>query len=202
MLEEAAGWIAPIATMIAAMMTAANLGARVTGWGFVVFTIGSVGWSIVGASSGQTNLVATNGFLTLVNAVGIWRWLGRQRAYEDGAQAAAQASRRSYDPTLFPATGLAGITVVDATGEKIGQTVEGLIACDSGTLSYVVVASGGIGGIDETLRAVARDDLRFGCEQIELLVDRSSFERLAPLEAGAWPASAPPAARQACTARR
>jgi hypothetical protein len=75
-LADAAGWIAPIATMIAAIMTAANLGARITGWGFVVFAIGSIAWTAVGLSSGQTNLVATNAFLTLVNLVGIWRWLG------------------------------------------------------------------------------------------------------------------------------
>ena len=97
--------------MIAAMMTAANLGARVTGWGFVVFTAGSIAWSIVGISSGQTNLVATNGFLTLVNLVGVWRWLGRQRAYEDGGKSATQASRRSAYPTLFTATGVAGLPV-------------------------------------------------------------------------------------------
>ncbi|MEK7456583.1 MAG: hypothetical protein AABZ76_16905 [Pseudomonadota bacterium] len=47
-MEDLAGWIAPAATMIAAMMTAANLGARVTGWGFGVFTLGSIAWSIVG----------------------------------------------------------------------------------------------------------------------------------------------------------
>ncbi|WP_366499360.1 hypothetical protein [Sphingopyxis sp.] len=59
------------------MMTASNLGARITGWGFAVFTIGSICWSLVGFWSGQTHLVATNVFLTLVNLVGIWRWLGR-----------------------------------------------------------------------------------------------------------------------------
>lgn len=71
LLEDIAGWIAPIATMIAAMMTAANLGARVTGWGFVVFTVGSIAWSLVGISTGQTNLLATNAFLTIVNLVGV-----------------------------------------------------------------------------------------------------------------------------------
>lgn len=73
MIAYLAGWGGAAATMIAAMMTAANLGARIIGWGFVVFTIGSVGWSLVGLSSGQNNLVATNTFLTLVNGVGIWR---------------------------------------------------------------------------------------------------------------------------------
>src|SRR5690349_1839093 len=93
MLGDAAGWLAPIATAVAAIMTASNLGARVTGWGFVVFTIGSIGWSVVGLTSGQANLVATNAFLTIVNALGIWRWLGRQARYEEGSQMAAAASK-------------------------------------------------------------------------------------------------------------
>jgi hypothetical protein len=179
--------------MIAAMMTAANLGARVTGWGFVVFTIGSIGWSIVGLSSGQANLVATNGLLTLVNAIGIWRWLGRQRAYEDGGASAKEASRRSASPTLFTATGIGGMPVIDQTGETLGHAVEALMACDSGEVVYVVVASGGVGGIDETLRAVARRDLRFGCDRLELAITAEAFERLAPLAPGDWPAEAPPA---------
>src|SRR6188768_57692 len=70
-MNDIASWVAPAATMIAAIMTAANLGARVTGWGFVVFSVGSVAWTLVGLGSGQTNLVATNIFLTLVNLVGI-----------------------------------------------------------------------------------------------------------------------------------
>ena len=68
-MSAIAGWIAPIATMIAAMITAANLGARVTGWGFVIFTMGSIGWSIVGLSSGQTNLFLTNMVLTVVKGL-------------------------------------------------------------------------------------------------------------------------------------
>src|SRR6202007_1871385 len=85
---ETAGWLAPAATMIAAMMTAANLGARVTGWGFVVFTVGSIGWCAIALSTGQQNLLWTNGFLTLVNGVGIWRWLGRKARYEAGGKSA------------------------------------------------------------------------------------------------------------------
>lgn len=173
--------------MIAAMMTAANLGARLTGWGFAVFTIGSIGWSIVGISSGQTNLVATNGFLTLVNAVGVWRWLGRQRAYEDGGESAKAASRRSSTPTLFTATGLGGMPVLDSAGARVGRTVESLLACDTGEVSYVVVAAGGLGGIDETLRAVGRDDLRFEPDHIRLLITASEFEALEVLAEGDWP---------------
>lgn len=178
--------------MIAAMMTAANLGARVTGWGFVVFTVGSIAWSIIGFSSGQTNLLATNGFLTLVNLVGIWRWLGKQRLYEDGGQSAVAASRHSAAPSLFTATGVGGMTVVDRSGEACGKTVEALIACETGEISYIVVASGGVGGIDETLRAVARADVRFACNRLDLLITAAEFEDIAPLAAGDWPSTVPP----------
>ena len=40
-METIASWVAPIATTIAALMTASNLGSRVTGWGFT--GIGSIG---------------------------------------------------------------------------------------------------------------------------------------------------------------
>jgi hypothetical protein len=191
-MEDLAGWIAPIATMIAAMMTAANLGARVTGCSFVVFTVGSIGWSIVGFSSGQTNLVATNGYLTVVNAVGIWRWLGRQRAYEDGSASAKAASRQSSSPTLFTATGLGGMEVVDGAGGTVGQSVEALMTCESAEIAHVVVASGGLGGLDETLRAVPRGDLRFGSDRLALLITAEAFAQLSPLAPGDWLGEIPP----------
>lgn len=196
-LETIAGWVAPVATMIAAMMTAANLGARVTGWGFVVFTVGSICWSIVGLTSGQNNLVASNAFLTVVNLVGIWRWLGRQSVYEDGGKSATHASRRSASPTLFTATGIAGKQVVDQAGEAVGKGVESLIECDTGSISYVVVASGGIGGIEEQLRAVPRGRIAFGCDELTLHMAKEEFEAIAPLEAGEWPARAEPVREQA-----
>ena len=191
MVEDIAGWVAPIATMIAAMMTAANLGARVTGWGFVVFCVGSVSWSLVGMASGQTNLLATNLFLTFVNAVGVWRWLGRQRAYEDGGKAATEASRRSSSSTLFTATGVAGMAVEDRDGQSVGKAVEALVACEDGGVSYLVIASGGIGGIQEELRAVPRADVRFSCDRIVLRIGAAAFQRLPVLEEGDWPAQAP-----------
>ncbi|MEG3087134.1 PRC-barrel domain-containing protein [Sphingomonas sp. PB4P5] len=177
--------------MIAAMMTAANLGARVTGWGFIVFTVGSVCWSIVGFSSDQTNLLATNVFLTLVNGVGIWRWLGRQRAYEDGGKSAQEASRRCAAPNLFTAGGIAGMAVEDTHGETIGKAVEALVECSTGTLSYVVVASGGVGGVAEQLRAVPHDAISIGHDRIVLQLPAADFAALPPLTSGDWPAAAP-----------
>jgi hypothetical protein len=189
-LEQLAGLVAPVATMIAAIMTASNLGARVTGWGFVVFTIGSIAWSLVGLGSGQTNLVATNVFLTLVNLVGIWRWLGRQRAYEDGAKAASRASRPAGTPTLFAATGISGMPVSDVRGESLGRSVEAMIECRSGRLSYVVVATGGVAGVEEELRSVPMSEIDCHADGLMILEIRSEFMRRAPLAPGAWPARA------------
>ncbi len=189
LLNDVAGWIAPAATMIAAMMTAANLGARVTGWGFVVFTVGSVAWSLVGLTSGQTNLLATNCFLTVVNLVGVWRWLGKQRAYEDGAKSATEASRRSAHPTLFTATGIGGMPVTASDGETIGKAVDALVTCDDGNVSYVVIASSGLGGVGEELRAVSNGDIAFGTDSFRIKHPRDWFQNLPLLAEGNWPAS-------------
>ncbi len=190
-MEETAGFIAPAATMIAAMMTAANLGARVTGWGFVVFTLGSLAWSVVAVTSGQTNLLATNLFLTLVNIVGIWRWLGRQRAYEDGARRAAARSRSVAAPSLFAASALSAMPVSDIRGEEVGTAVDAMIECKSGCLSYVVIASGGLGGIDEMLRAVPAALLDCHADGFVLLMSAAEFEKREPLDGAAWPGRAP-----------
>lgn len=187
MIDTLAAWIAPAATMIAAIMTAINLGARLTGWGFVIFTLGSICWSWVGYSSGQNNLLASNGFLTLINIVGIWRWLGRQRAYEDGGRSAAEASRGSPHPTLFAATHVNGMAVLDQDGQSIGQAVEALVSCEDGVLSYIVVRSGGVAGMGEDLRAVPRSEMSFSCNHFTLRRNGAWFASLPSLQDGQWP---------------
>lgn len=177
--------------MIAAMMTAANLGARVTGWGFIVFTAGSICWSLVGFWSDQTNLVATNVFLTFVNLIGIWRWLGRQRAYEDGAKSASQTSRKPGTPTLFAATGLSAMPVSDIGGERLGRTVEAMVECGSARVSYIIVATGGVGGIDEELRAVPIACFECRADGLILLETKAAFERRPALDGEDWPSRAP-----------
>ena len=84
-MAESISWVATVATVIAASITAANLGARITGYGFCVFLIGSLAWVVTGVMSGQAALTWTNILLTVLNVFGIWRWLGRQAKVEDGA---------------------------------------------------------------------------------------------------------------------
>jgi sporulation protein YlmC with PRC-barrel domain len=194
-LEDTAGLIAAVATMIAAMMTASNLGARITGWGFVIFTIGSICWSLVGLWSGQTHLVATNFFLTIVNLVGILRWLGRQRSYEEGARTATRASRETATPTLIAATGMPGMQVIDLQGEALGEAVDAMIECRTGQISYIVVATGGIAGIDEKLRAVPMEAVDCRADGFVVSETCAEFEQREVLEPGNWPGHEPPHSR-------
>ena len=190
-MESIAGWIAPAATMIAAMMTASNLGARVTGWGFVVFCVGSVAWLVVALSTGQQNLLLTNAVLLMVNVVGVWRWLGRQARYEDGGRAAATRSARASVPSLVSVSSLAGLAVKSFDGEELGQAVDAMLQCDGNDLAYVVVSSGGAGGLDETLRALRPEMIEIHRDGISVKVDRKTFERIPAIEPDRWPGAAP-----------
>ncbi len=93
-MEQVANWVAPIATTLAAVLVAANLGARLTGLGFVVFAIGSIAWMVVGLATGQGNLLWQNAFLLAINALGVWRWWGLRARYDKGAAAATRATAR------------------------------------------------------------------------------------------------------------
>ncbi len=186
-MAEIAGWIAPMATMIAAMMTAANLGARVTGWGFVVFSVGSVAWTTVGMASGQTNLVLSNAFLTVVNLIGIWRWLGRQAAYDKGSSAAADASARRPVPSLYAAGGLIGAHVTGPAGDTVGRIVDAMLGCGDNALAYVVVSTGGIGGVGETLHALKPAELVFAPDGVRTGLTAEALRAKPAVPPDRWP---------------
>lgn len=190
-MGEIAGWVAPIATAIAAMMTASNLGTRVTGWGFVVFTIGSLAWITVALATDQTNLLLANGFLTLVNFVGIWRWLGRQATYDKGAQAAETESERKQVPELFQLGALPGKPVTDASDSTLGHVVDGMAECRSGRISYLVVREGSDITLNERLHALPWKRVAVDQERVRL-TDAQGLEEIPAIDAARWPASVPP----------
>ena len=68
-------WIAAIGTMIAAAMIAADLGRKVTGWGFVLFCAVAVTWIVAGLTSNALPIAAMNGILLLINIWGVWQFL-------------------------------------------------------------------------------------------------------------------------------
>ena len=192
MLEQIASWVGPIATIIAACMTAANLGARVTGWGFVVFTIGSIAWLTLGFVTGQQSLLVANGFLLLANAVGIYRWLGRQAKYEDGSKVATYRSARAKVPTLFSAGSMVGAKVLGKDGKPVATVVDAMLRCKGRDISYLVVSGGGgLGGVGDRLYLLDPALVDFSHDGLHSNLTEEALQALPEVQADNWPAALP-----------
>lgn len=185
-MENSLSWVATIATITAASVVASNLGARITGYGFVVFTVGSLAWLALGLTTGQPALVWTNAALTFLNLFGIWRWLGRQTRIEDGSTAAALASRATPGEALFPVSLLTRANV-RTNSAHLGNCVEAMAGCRSGRIFYVVVTEGGIAGAGETLRRLPWSGLRVDDDEVITALDQAQFCRLEPVSKDQWP---------------
>ena len=179
-------WVATIATIGGALMTAANLGTRITGAGFIVFLVGSVSWLSLGLMDGQQALVWTNAVLTLLNLFGIWRWLGRQAAVEEGGKAAAEASAATPGEALFPVTLLARAKVF-AGRTEVGTCVDAMAGERSGGLAYVVVSEGGVAGVGERLRRLDWSQARIDRDRLVTRMDADRFRALPELDKDQWP---------------
>ncbi|GGC98385.1 hypothetical protein GCM10011342_04150 [Aquisalinus flavus] len=83
MTESLLEWSATITGIFAAVTVSLNLGARITGLGFIVFTVSSVCWVVVALLSSETPLAIQNGVLFVINCVGIYRYLIFKPAGED-----------------------------------------------------------------------------------------------------------------------
>lgn len=71
-------WLATACSIIAASMVSLDIGRRVTGYGFLLFAVGSVLWLMVAREDGQAGLWLTNLVLLGINLIGVWRWLIRR----------------------------------------------------------------------------------------------------------------------------
>lgn len=78
MAVEILKWVASISGMIAALMVASDLGRRVTGWGFVLFTGSSIAWIVAGMLDEEGALATQNVVLFGINLLGVWRYLVRK----------------------------------------------------------------------------------------------------------------------------
>ncbi|HZU50319.1 MAG TPA: PRC-barrel domain containing protein [Sphingomicrobium sp.] len=186
-MADTISWVATVATIIAASMTAANLGARITGYGFVVFTIGALCWINVGASTGQPALTWTNVVLTILDVFGIWRWLGREAKVEEGARAASEASEKLPGETLFPISLLTRAPVRNRESE-LGRCIDAMAGCSTGRVHYVVVSQGGVGGVGETLRRLAWSSATIVDQHLVTDLDSGAFGELEQLARDEWPA--------------
>jgi hypothetical protein len=186
-MENSLSWVATAATILAASITASNLGTRITGYGFIVFTVGSIAWFSFGLMSGQPALMWTNAALTFLNLFGIWRWLGRQATIEDGSAAAAKASRATPGEALF-AVSLLAHAKVRSESAALGACVDAMAGCASGRIAYVMVSEGGIAGAGETLRRLPWDGVRVDGEEVVTRLDEAQFCELEPVPKDQWPA--------------
>lgn len=67
-------WSATLTGIAAAILVALNLGARITGWGFLIFIFSSVGWIAFALLEREIPLAIQNGVLFCVNVIGVWRY--------------------------------------------------------------------------------------------------------------------------------
>ena len=183
-MADTISWVATVATIVAASMTAANLGSRITGYGFCVFLIGSLCWMANGLMTGQAALTGTNVVLTVLNVFGIWRWLGRQARIEEGAASAAEASERTPGEALFPVSLLTAVPIEDGSGNRLGTCVDAMAGCSTGELQYVVASEGGVAGIGEVLRRLPWAKARIDQDK---LISGERFRDLETIERDQWP---------------
>jgi len=181
-MDNLLSWVATAATIGGALLTASNLGARITGTGFIVFLFGSLSWIGVSLTSGQEALLWTNIVLTFLNLFGIWRWLGRQVKVEEGGKAAAEASEHTPGEALFPVSLLSRATLA-VGGSEAGSCVDAMAGEKSGQIAYVIVTEGGVAGVGERLFKLPWRDARMDGEH--LMSDRA--EALEEVEKDEWP---------------
>jgi hypothetical protein len=186
-MAELISWFATAATIVAATITASNLGARITGFGFVIFLFGSIAWFTAGALTGQPALIWTNAVLTLLNVWGIWRWLGRQTQIEEGARTAQTVSEESPGEAIFPASLLTHASLTDCHGRNIAHSVDAMIGSRTGRIHYLIASTGGVAGLGEQLRRI--DWCPIDCEgnNIRLPITEDYFARLPVVPRDEWP---------------
>jgi hypothetical protein len=190
-MEAIASWVAPAATIVAAMMVAANLGTRVTGWGFVVYTIGAIAWCTQGFVTHQYNLLWANGFLLVVDVAGIYRWLFQRARLDEGAEQAVERSFEGQAPALFPLSRLSDAALCGPDGARVAHILDAMAESASGRISYLMLREGGAAGLGERFHALAWDRIAVEEERFTTSLDAAAVRALAEVDPRDWPAAAP-----------
>lgn len=94
LMEGIIRWAAVIFGVGAAVIVASNLGRKPTGTGFVLFTVSSLAWIATGYFEDLPSLMIQNVALTVINVIGIYRWLIVNR---DPSAAVSATSDRTED---------------------------------------------------------------------------------------------------------
>jgi hypothetical protein len=83
-------WAATITGIAAAILVALNLGARLTGWGFVIFAVSSIGWIAFALVERETPLAIQNGVLFCINLIGVYRYWVLKKKREESIDGLAE----------------------------------------------------------------------------------------------------------------
>jgi dolichyl-phosphate-mannose--protein O-mannosyl transferase len=74
-MQETLRWLASLWVTGSGLVIAARVRPLLMGWAFVGLTVGSLLWIVVGYLSTDYALLAQNVVISLINGLGIYRWL-------------------------------------------------------------------------------------------------------------------------------
>jgi hypothetical protein len=75
MKHDVIRWLAALWTVGPGLVIAARVRPLFMGWAFVGLTVGSLTWILTGYLTDDHALIAQNVVITLINCLGIYRWL-------------------------------------------------------------------------------------------------------------------------------
>jgi hypothetical protein len=81
-LPDILEWYATISGIVAALMIAADINRRITGWGFVLFCTMNGAWIWFALIDETGGLMTQNIALFFINVLGIYRYLIRRKPVE------------------------------------------------------------------------------------------------------------------------
>jgi hypothetical protein len=74
-MQETLRWCASLLTIVPGIVIAARVRPVWMGWAFVALTAGALIWIAVASLANDLALLAQNIAITIINCVGIYRWL-------------------------------------------------------------------------------------------------------------------------------
>lgn len=177
-------YIAPAAILAGATLTSLNAGARLTGFGFIFFTLGSTGFALHSLLTNDGFGLLVNSALVFINAFGMHRWLRHNAVIEDAGVRTQELSARSLSTPTVVTASLFTSAKVRCDDDMIGESVDAVVNCASGQILYAVVhrkgAHAGTG-----FEGFAMSDISFDHGEIVLPSGCSAGQ---PLDEYEWPA--------------
>jgi len=72
-LLEILKWFGTLTGVAGATILALNI--AISGWGWVLFALSALAWTIAGMAQRDASLVVLQGAFLVVDLIGVWRWL-------------------------------------------------------------------------------------------------------------------------------